>query len=176
MIKIEIKNRWTGKILFEYSKEDNTMKDTVLEAIKSGADLRDADLSRADLRDADLSYSNLSTADLSGADLRGADLCGADLSSEDLSYANLRGADLSYANLRGADLRGADLSSADLSGAIIDYNDEDEYRCYQAIIDTLEKNSNLCNIEIYVNHDSFSSTQGVFWKNLLIIRKWQIKK
>ena len=131
MIKIEIKNRWTGKILFEYSKENNTMKDTVLEAIKSGADLRDADLRGADLR---------------GADLHGADLCG------------------------------ADLSSADLSGAIIDYNDEDEYRCYQAIIDTLEKNSNLCNIEIYVNHDSFSSTQGVFWKNLLIIRKWQIKK
>ena len=141
MIKIEIKNRWTGKILFEYSKEDNTMKDTVLEAIKSGADLRDADLRDADLRD----------ADLRGADLRGADL-------------------------HGADLCGADLSSADLSGAIIDYNDEDEYRCYQAIIDTLEKNSNLCNIEIYVNHDSFSSTQGAFWKNLLIIRKWQIKK
>lgn len=44
-IKIEIKNRWTGKVLFEYSKENNTIKDTVLEAIKTGSDLRGSDLS-----------------------------------------------------------------------------------------------------------------------------------
>ena len=31
-IKIEIKNRFTGKILFEYSKVDNTLKNTVVEA------------------------------------------------------------------------------------------------------------------------------------------------
>ena len=61
-IKIETKNRWSGKVLFEYSSDNNTTKKTVLEAIKSGADLRGADLSGADLRG----------ADLSGADLRGA--------------------------------------------------------------------------------------------------------
>ena len=32
MIKIEIKNRFTGKILFEYSKENNTVKETLVEA------------------------------------------------------------------------------------------------------------------------------------------------
>lgn len=63
-IKIEIKNRRTGKILFEYEKENNTIKDTLLEAIKSSAYLSGADLSEADL----------SGADLSGAYLRGADL------------------------------------------------------------------------------------------------------
>ena len=56
-IKIEIKNRWTGNILFEYLSENNTIKKTVSEAIKSEADL--------------------CGADLCGADLRGANLCGA---------------------------------------------------------------------------------------------------
>ena len=63
-IKIEIKNRWTGNILFEYLSENNTIKKTVSEAIKSEANLRRA---------------NLCGADLCGADLCGADLCGADL-------------------------------------------------------------------------------------------------
>jgi hypothetical protein len=47
MIKIEIKNRWTGKILSEYSKENNTLKDTVIEAVKSGANLDGANLDGA---------------------------------------------------------------------------------------------------------------------------------
>jgi hypothetical protein len=123
MIKIEIKNRWTGKILFEYSKENNTLLETLLEAIKRGADLSDADLSDANLSDADLSDANLSDANL-----RGADLSDANLSDADLSDADLRGADLSDANLRGAnlsdaDLRGADLSDADLSEIKKDYFD-----------------------------------------------------
>ena len=101
-IKIEIKNRWTGNVQFEYSSDDNTIAKTVRKAVKSGANLRGADLRGA----------NLSGADLSGANLRGADLRGADLSGADLSGANLRGA-----NLRGADLSGVDLSGADLSCA-----------------------------------------------------------
>ena len=53
-IKIEIKNWWTGNILFEYLSENNTIKKTVAEATKSGADLSGADLSDAYLRGADL--------------------------------------------------------------------------------------------------------------------------
>jgi hypothetical protein len=86
-IKIEIKNRWTGSILFEYEKEDNTIRDTMVEAVKNGADL--------------------GCADLGGADLGGADLRGADLRGANLGGANLIGADLGGADLRGADLRGA---------------------------------------------------------------------
>ena len=41
-IKIEIKNWWTGNILFEYLSENNTIKKTVAEATKSGAYLRGA--------------------------------------------------------------------------------------------------------------------------------------
>ena len=48
-IKIEIKNRWTGNILFEYLSENNTIKKTVSEAIKSGANLCEANLCEADL-------------------------------------------------------------------------------------------------------------------------------
>ena len=53
-IKIEIKNRWTGNILFEYLSENNTIKKTVSEAIKSEANLRRANLCGADLCGANL--------------------------------------------------------------------------------------------------------------------------
>ena len=116
-IKIEIRNRWTGSVVFEYTKEGNTITETVLEAIRRGANLSDADLSDADLRCADLRCANLSDANLSDADLRGADLRCANLSGANLSGANLRGADLRCANLSGANLSGANLSDADLSDA-----------------------------------------------------------
>ena len=53
-LKIEIKNRWTGKILFEYENENNTIIDTLIEAVKQGADLRGANLQGANLQGADL--------------------------------------------------------------------------------------------------------------------------
>ena len=106
-IKIEIKNRWTGNILFEYLSENNTIKKTVSEAIKSEADLREADLRGADLREADLRGAYLREANLCEADLREADLRGANLCEANLCEADLRGANLCEADLRGADLRGA---------------------------------------------------------------------
>ena len=63
-IKIEIKHWISGSVLFEFEKENNTLKETLKEALNSGADLRGADLYGADLRD----------ANLYGADLRGANL------------------------------------------------------------------------------------------------------
>ena len=53
-LKIEIKNYWTESVLFEYESEDNTIKETLQKAVKSGADLRGADLRDAYLRGADL--------------------------------------------------------------------------------------------------------------------------
>ena len=121
-IKISIKSRWTGSILFEYSSVGNTLAKTVTEALKgganlSGANLRGADLHGADLYGADLREADLHGADLREADLRGANLYGVNLSEADLRGANLRGADLYGANLREADLRGADLRGANLREA-----------------------------------------------------------
>ena len=114
-IKIQIKSIF-GSVLFEYSKENNTIKDTLCEANLRGANLREADLRGADLREADLREANLRGANLRGANLREADLRGANLRG-----ANLREADLREANLRGANLRGANLREADLRGA--DHNE-----------------------------------------------------
>ena len=116
-IKIEIRNRWTGSVVFEYTKEGNTITETVLDAIRRGADLRGADLRGADLRGADLCGADLCGAYLCDADLCGANLYGADLRDADLYGADLRGADLRDADLRGADLCGAYLCGAYLCGA-----------------------------------------------------------
>jgi len=125
-IKLEIKSIY-GDILFSYEKENNTIKETVEEAIKQEVDLNSANLNSANLRSADLSYANLrsanlnfadlSYANLSSADLRSANLNSTNLRSADLSYADLSSANLSYANLNSADLRSANLRSANLSSA-----------------------------------------------------------
>ena len=78
--KIQIKSVF-GKVIFEFEKENNTVRDTVSEAIKSSADLSSANLSSADLRYANLSSANLRYADLSFANLSSADLSSANLSS-----------------------------------------------------------------------------------------------
>ena len=54
-IKIEIKNRFTGDIIFEFEKDNNTIKDTIIESIKNNANLRGANLSCANLSGANLS-------------------------------------------------------------------------------------------------------------------------
>ena len=47
-VKIEIKNRITGKVLFELEREDNSVKKTLEEAVKNKADLRGAYLGGVD--------------------------------------------------------------------------------------------------------------------------------
>ena len=116
-IKIQIKNIWTGVVLFEYEKEENTIKDTLVEAVKQGAYLRGAYLRGVDLGGAYLKGADLTGADLTGAYLTGAYLKGADLTGAYLRGAYLRGAYLRGAYLRGADLGGAYLTGADLGGA-----------------------------------------------------------
>ena len=116
-IKIEIRNRWTGSVVFEYTKERNTIAEAVLEAIRCDANLHGADLCDANLRDANLRDADLCGANLCGAGLRGANLYGADLRDANLRNANLCDADLRGADLRGADLRGTDLRDADLRDA-----------------------------------------------------------
>ena len=52
-MKIQIKTTWDS-VLFEHESKNNTVKETVVKAVKSGADLTRADLRVADLTGADL--------------------------------------------------------------------------------------------------------------------------
>ena len=95
-MKFEIKNRFTGSVIF--ALETESIKLCVEAAWKERANLSGADLSGANLSGADLSGANLSGANLSGANLSGADLYGANLYGADLSRANLSRVNLSGAN------------------------------------------------------------------------------
>jgi hypothetical protein len=75
-VKIEIKSWMSGSIIF--SLETESIKLCLEAAVKSGANLRGANLCEADLR---------------GANLRGANLCEANLREANLRGANLRGAE-----------------------------------------------------------------------------------
>jgi uncharacterized protein YjbI with pentapeptide repeats len=99
-IKIEIKSWISGSILFEYEKEDNSLRDTLIKAVEEGA--------------------NLEGAYLEGAYLVGADLKGAYLVGAYLEGAYLVGADLKGAYLVGAYLEGAYLKGAYLVGAYLE--------------------------------------------------------
>ena len=140
-IRIDIKSIF-GDVLFSFEKENNTIKDTLVEAYLKGAYLKGAYLKGAYLKDAYLKDAYLKDAYLKGANLRGADLKDANLEYANLRNANLRGANLrnanleyanlEYANLRGANLRNANLKGADLEGADLEGADYSEYTSFLA--------------------------------------------
>ena len=126
MIKIQIKSIWE-EVLFEYEKENNTLKDTLEEAVKQeanlyranldGANLYRANLDGANLNRASLNRASLNRASLNGASLEGANLNRASLEGASLNGASLEGANLNRASLEGASLEGANLNRASLEGA-----------------------------------------------------------
>ena len=85
---IEIKDRWTGKVLFT-AKGATTVAAAVTMAVAAGANLDGA---------------NLYGANLNRANLDGANLYGANLNRANLNRASLVGANLNRANLYGANL------------------------------------------------------------------------
>lgn len=58
---MKILNRWTLSLIFENEKE--TLRETLLDALKEGANLEGANLEDADLEDANLRYANLRGAE-----------------------------------------------------------------------------------------------------------------
>ncbi|MBV8060816.1 MAG: pentapeptide repeat-containing protein [Alphaproteobacteria bacterium] len=64
-VKIEIKNRWNGAVIFSHEAEENSIAITINKMVADArAKLARADLARADLTDADLTDANLTDADL----------------------------------------------------------------------------------------------------------------
>ena len=88
-MKIEIKSRFTGEVLFAHEAEENSVKITLKAALSAGANLHDANLCDANLRGANLRGASLYGANLRGADLRGASLYGDKLTKTPLLLYNL---------------------------------------------------------------------------------------
>ena len=104
-MKIEIKCRFSGSVLFTHEADKNSLKITVEAAIASGANLAGASLGGANLDGASLGGAYLARANLDGANLAGASLGGAYLAGANLDGANLDGevltkAPMSLLNLR----------------------------------------------------------------------------
>jgi uncharacterized protein YjbI with pentapeptide repeats len=116
-MKIEIKCRFSGSVLFSHECEGNTIKITLEVAVVAGANLASANLAGAYLAGAYLAGAYLAGANLAGANLAGANLASANLASANLASANLASANLAGANLAGAYLAGAYLAGANLAGA-----------------------------------------------------------
>jgi len=76
---IQIKHKWTNAVLCEF--EVSTIKEAVIKAVKSDANLVGANLRDANLVGANLVGANLRDANLGGANLRDADLRGANVQS-----------------------------------------------------------------------------------------------
>lgn len=112
--KIEIKCRFSGRVLFAHEAENNTWRMTVEAAVNDRVNLAGADLPGMDLSGMDLSDMNLE-----GANLPWCDLSGSYLSCANLAWCNLSGANLSRVNLSGTDLPGANLSGVILGGVIL---------------------------------------------------------
>jgi len=129
-MKIQIKARFTGSVLFEHEAKGNTISITLQAAVKARANLDGAHLAGAYLDGANLARANLACANLDGANLAGAYLDGANLARANLdgaylARANLACANLARANLAGAYLDGANLvranlACANLAGAYLD--------------------------------------------------------
>ena len=113
---IEIKDRWTGKVLFT-AKGATTIAAAVTMAVAAGARLDGANLDGASLNGANLNRASLNGASLDGASLNGASLNGASLDGASLNRASLNRASLDGASLYGASLYGASLNRASLYGA-----------------------------------------------------------
>ena len=96
---IKILNQYDEAKIFVSTK--TTIKEAVLEALASGADLSGADLSEINLSGIDLSGSNFSEVNLSGSNLSGSNFSETDLNGTDLNGADLSGAELNDARFYG---------------------------------------------------------------------------
>jgi hypothetical protein len=91
VMKIEIKCRFSGNVLFKHTQEGNSIKVTLEAAVKARAYLAGANLAGANLEGANLARAYLAGANLEGANLEGANLAGAYLEGAYLAGATLKG-------------------------------------------------------------------------------------
>ena len=86
LVKIQIRSIF-GKVLFELEKENNTIRETLEEAVKNNTDLYNANLINVNLEGANLINANLEGANLINANIEGANLINANLEGANLINA-----------------------------------------------------------------------------------------
>ena len=90
-MQIDIKCRFTDRVLFSHSAEGNTIRTTVEAAVSARTNLAGVNLAFADLAGADLARAYLVDANLVGANLVGANLVDANLVDANLVGAKWSG-------------------------------------------------------------------------------------
>lgn len=110
-MNIQIKNRYTNKVIFEYDCKDNSFKKTVLEAVKAKVSLVQANFAGADLKN----------INLNDVDLTAVNFCEANLEDSSFNNACIHSAYFGFANLESVDFIEADLSGSNFAEAIITY-------------------------------------------------------
>lgn len=118
MNKIEIKNWKTGKVIFSYECENNTIEKT----LNIAKNLKYADLRYADLCNANLSSINLTHANFSNAKLNGVFIIGADLSYSIFDNVNMSNSNLYHAKLNKCILNNVNLYNSNLSDANLSHS------------------------------------------------------
>lgn len=121
-MKITIQHRETGDILYEHLAWDNNVKtpyDALAAAVKSGADLRGANLRNMDFRAAKKTEDIPIILDLDGVDLRGVDFSESNLENITFFNCNLEGADFSAAHLIGANFLEAKMRNTNFTCSIL---------------------------------------------------------
>lgn len=114
---------WDFKTCWEHltSAEQQTLKERLSAALRSGDDLTEIILTGAELAGFDFTGANLKGAFLDAANLQGAKLVDTDLHRAFLQNANLVGANLTRAELNGAVFTGAHLQNVDLAAYSISF-------------------------------------------------------
>ena len=126
---IEIKNRYTGKIILSGHYE--SIKDALEKNSSTnfrysnfrGSDFSYFDFSGSNFRGSDFSYSDFSDSDFSYSDLSGSNFRYSDFSGSNFSYSDLSGSNFSDSNFSYSDFSDSNFSGSNFSGSNFRYSD-----------------------------------------------------
>ena len=131
-MKIEIKHKFTGAVIFAYEKEKNTIKDTIEEAVRLNVSLAFSNLAysyleysnfeNANFENCNFEYCNLKNCNLQNCNFESANFKNASLQNADFENCNFKNANLKNASLENCNLESADLQNASLQNANFEYS------------------------------------------------------
>lgn len=162
-IPIYIRQAKLKKILFATTQK-KTIKEAVLEALRRGLRLHNADLKGADLQGIDLQRVNMPFTDFTDANLEGANLSGTIFDGSRFWKAKLKNAILHKTSLSKVDFSGADLTNAQMNNAYIPHS---------VFVDAILKNASLKNALLSSSIFMNTNMEGAILENANVVNvKW----